>query len=191
MEVVYPTIAISDRLVLDDGSRPVEVLFLDGGPATASGISSSTCRASTRGDRGRPGDRGRCRWSAPRRTRRIFATTLTRLLDLKPAVIVPGHGPVMRDDATACARSRGCWRRSGFGTAAAVARGETSSSRRSRKSVDLMPSTRRAISGRPVLRRFASENYVVEPAIAGRLPGGRALRPRGTPYAVLRKMLMG
>jgi glyoxylase-like metal-dependent hydrolase (beta-lactamase superfamily II) len=28
-----------------------------------------------------------------------FAATLDALLALKPAVIVPGHGPVMRDDA--------------------------------------------------------------------------------------------
>jgi glyoxylase-like metal-dependent hydrolase (beta-lactamase superfamily II) len=159
VEVVYPTIAISDRLVLDDGSRPVEVLFLGRGH-TASDLVVHL-----------PGEHvaivgDLVSWPVPlvgtTSHPADFATTLTRLLDLKPAVIVPGHGPVMRDDAyvRTIARMLAAIR---DGTAAAVARGETLE--QARKSVDL-DEYRRAIAGDSVLRRFAFDNYVVEPAIA-------------------------
>ena len=91
-----------------------------------------------------------------------FASTLQHLLALEASVVVPGHGPVQRDDTyvrlvarlLAAVRDR---------TAAAVARGETLE--QARKSVDLSE-FRKAIAGDSALRGFAFDNYVAGPGVA-------------------------
>jgi glyoxylase-like metal-dependent hydrolase (beta-lactamase superfamily II) len=91
-----------------------------------------------------------------------FAAALERLIALKPAVIIPGHGPVMRDDSypRLVARLLNSIRDQ---TAAAIRRGETLE--QARQSVNLAE-FRDAVAGNSRLRGFVFDNYVTQPAIA-------------------------
>lgn len=91
-----------------------------------------------------------------------WAATLEKLLALRPTAIVPGHGPVMRDDAyvrTLAAMFASISRQ----TEAAVARGETLDA--ARKSVNL-EEFRKTLAGDSQLRRLLFQAYVVQPAVA-------------------------
>jgi glyoxylase-like metal-dependent hydrolase (beta-lactamase superfamily II) len=91
-----------------------------------------------------------------------FATTVEKLIALRAGVVVPGHGPVLRDDThlRTVVRLLAAIR---DGTAAAVARGETLE--QTRKSVDL-GEFRRALAGESRVRRLLFDNYVAGPAVA-------------------------
>ena len=91
-----------------------------------------------------------------------FGATLEQLLALKPAILIPGHGPVMRDDAYVRQEIRllASIRQQ---VEAAVAHG--SSLEDTRKSVDLEP-MRRLFAGDSQLRSFIFTNYVVTPGVA-------------------------
>jgi cyclase len=159
LEIVFPTVTLSEKLVIDDGTRPIEVLHLGRGHTGADlVVHLPQEHVAIVGDL--------VSWPVPlvgtTSHPADFAGTLTRLLDLKAAVIVPGHGPVMRDDAYVrqVARLLEAIRDR---TAAAVARGETLE--QARKSVDLSE-FRRAFAGDSALRQFAFDNYVIGPGIA-------------------------
>ena len=90
-----------------------------------------------------------------------WAGTLERLLALKPKAIVPGHGPVLRDDAyvrltaevmASIARQ----------VDAAVARGETLE--QTQKSVDVAE-LKRKFAGESKLVGFVFDYYVTGPAV--------------------------
>ena len=91
-----------------------------------------------------------------------YGATLENLLALRPAVLVPGHGPVLRDDAyvrlmirmLASIRTQ---------TEAAVSRGETLE--QARRSVNL-DEFRRAIGGESKVRVLLFNQYVAGPAVA-------------------------
>jgi len=91
-----------------------------------------------------------------------YPTTLAALLAMQPAVIVPGHGPVMRDtsyvelmaELLEALRER---------TTAAVTRGETLE--QARKSINL-EEFRERLAGSSRLRSLVFSNYVLEPAVA-------------------------
>lgn len=158
LEIVFPTIAVSDRLVLDDGGRVIEVLHLGRGHTGADlVVHLPQEHVALVGDL--------LSWPVPlvgtTSHPADFAGSLARLLDLKPAVIVPGHGPVMRDDAylRLVARMLSAIKEQ---TDAAVARGETLE--QARQSVDLRE-FRRAIAGDSALRQFTFDNYVAGPAV--------------------------
>jgi glyoxylase-like metal-dependent hydrolase (beta-lactamase superfamily II) len=91
-----------------------------------------------------------------------YGATLEKLLALRPAVIVPGHGPVMRDDTYVKLMVR-LLTSIKQQVAAAVGRGETLE--QTRKSVNLTE-FRQAFAGDSKLKSFVFANYVTVPAVA-------------------------
>jgi len=91
-----------------------------------------------------------------------YGATLERLVALGPAVIVPGHGPVMRDDSYVRLMAR-MLASIKSQVEAAVARGATLDE--TRKSVNL-DEFRTAIAGDSQLKRFIFAFYVAGPGIA-------------------------
>ncbi len=91
-----------------------------------------------------------------------WAVSLDKLRALQPALIVPGHGPIMRDDSYVqlVARLMISVQQQ---TAAAVARGETLA--QTRKSVNL-DEFRRLLAGDSKIRNALFSTYVVGPAVA-------------------------
>ena len=157
-EPVTPTITVEDRLVLRRGGRTVEILHLGAGHTRADLVVHLPAeRIAITGDL--------VVWPVPlvgsTSFPGAFAATLRRVLALRPAIIVPGHGPVLRDDAyvrtvadlLTSIRDQ---------TAAAVARGETLE--QARRSVNL-DDFRAAIAGDSQLRRFIFYAYVALPGV--------------------------
>jgi cyclase len=96
-EVILPTITIEDRLTLYMGSRTIDIRYLGRGHSSADLVVHLPKEGIVvAGDlvmwpvpyvgnpQSHPGD-----WSA----------TLERLIALRPTAIIPGHGPVLRDDS--------------------------------------------------------------------------------------------
>lgn len=156
---IAPTMALERRLTLRRGGRTIDVHWLG--------------RAHTRGDLvvHLPEDGivfagDLVSWPIPLIGSTSFpleyGATLEKVLALPHAMIVPGHGPVLRDDAyvslmirlLAAIRS---------GTQAAVARGETLE--QARKSIDL-GALRREFAGDSPVRALLFDNYVAGPAVA-------------------------
>lgn len=159
LDIVFPTVAVSDKLVIDDGSRTIEILHLGRGHTGADlVVHLPKERVAIVGDL--------VSWPVPlvgtTSHPADFASTLDRLLALEAATVVPGHGQVMKDDTylRLVARLLASIRDQ---TAAAVAKGETLE--QVLKSVDLSE-FRRAIAGDSALRQFAFDNYVAGPGVA-------------------------
>jgi cyclase len=158
LEVVFPDVAVERTLVLDRGGRTIEVRHLGRGH-TASDLVVwlPKDRVAIVGDL--------VSWPVPlvgtTSHPADFAATLDELLSLQPSVFVPGHGPVMKDDAYVrlVARLVASIRDQ---TAAAVKRGETLE--QAKKSVDLSQ-FRKAIAGDSQLRKLGFDNYVAEPGV--------------------------
>ncbi|MET0553547.1 MAG: MBL fold metallo-hydrolase [Vicinamibacteria bacterium] len=159
LQVVFPDVAVDGTLVLERGGRTIEVRHLGRGH-TASDLVVwlPKERVAVVGDL--------VSWPVPlvgtTSHPADFAGALEALLALRPAAFVPGHGPVMKDDAYVrlVARLLASIRDQ---TAAAVARGETLE--QARKSVDLTE-FRQAIAGESQLRRLGFDNYVADPGVA-------------------------
>lgn len=159
LEVVFPDVAVDGTLVLQRGGRTIEVRHLGRGH-TASDLVVwlPKERVAIVGDL--------VSWPVPlvgtTSHPADFASTLDALLSLQPSVFVPGHGPVMKDDAYVrlVARLVASIRDQ---TAAAVARGETLE--QAKKSVDLSE-FRRAIAGDSQLRKLGFDNYVADPGVS-------------------------
>lgn len=90
-----------------------------------------------------------------------YIATLEKLLAMKPAVLVPGHGPVMRDDAYV-RQMLALLKSIESQTQAAFARGETAE--QARKSVNL-DEFRHAFSGGSAMRSMLFNSYVAIPGI--------------------------
>src|SRR6185436_2774819 len=97
VEIVLPTITFEDQITLHCGSREIQIKHLGRGHTSGDIIAYLPQEGIVvAGDlviapvpyvgnpQSHPGD-----WSA----------SLERLLALKPKIIIPGHGPVMRDDS--------------------------------------------------------------------------------------------
>jgi cyclase len=93
---------------------------------------------------------------------REWALTLGKVIALRPSVIVPGHGPVMRDDSFVRTLAE-MFASISKQAEAAVARGETLE--QARRSVNL-EEFRKAFAGDSQLRSFLFHNYVAVPAVA-------------------------
>lgn len=153
MRTTLPTLTVDDKLVLHRGERTIEIRSLGRGhtdndlvvflPKEGVVVAGDLVVAPVplTGDQSFIGD---------------WVSTLERLLELKPAVIVPGHGPVLREtsyvkvmiELLSSMRDQ---------TKAAVAKGETLE--QARKSVDLSPFRKRLCGdSRSLLLIF--ENYV-------------------------------
>lgn len=159
-QVTLPTITFEDRLTLYRGTRVIEILHLGGGH-TSGDIVVNLPKESIAmtgdlvvwpvpfvgSDQSHIGD-----WSQ----------TLAKLRALKPATIVPGHGPVLHDDSyiTLLASLFASVREQ---TDAAVGKGETLE--QARKSVRLAD-FRKQFAGDSPVRKVLFDNYVTGPAIA-------------------------
>lgn len=158
-EIVLPTVTVEERLTLHRGSRVIEILHLG--------------RGHTAGDlvvhlpkEGIVATGDLVVWPVPyvggeQSHITDWATTLGRVAALKPSIIVPGHGPVLRDDShvkllasmfASVARQ----------TREAVGRGETLE--QARKSVSL-EEFRKQLAGESQFRRVLFHVYVVAPAV--------------------------
>jgi glyoxylase-like metal-dependent hydrolase (beta-lactamase superfamily II) len=156
---VRPTVEVADRLTLERAGRALDVRWLG--------------RGHTRGDlvvhlpaEGIAFAGDLVSWPVPlvgtTSFPADFAATVEKLIALRAGVLVPGHGPVLREDAhiRAVARLLAAIR---DGTAAAVARGETLE--QTRRSVDLSE-FRRALAGESRVWRLLFDSYVAGPAVA-------------------------
>jgi cyclase len=157
-EPVLPTITVDDPLVLRRGGRTVEILHPGAGHTRADLVVHLPAeRIAITGDL--------VVWPVPLVGSTSFpgayAATLRRVLALRPAVIVPGHGPVLRDD-TYVRTLADLLTSIRTQTAAAVARGETLE--QARRSVNLDP-FRTTIAGDSQLRRFIFYAYVALPGV--------------------------
>ncbi|HYR11500.1 MAG TPA: MBL fold metallo-hydrolase [Longimicrobium sp.] len=155
---VMPTITVDDRLTLRRRARAIEILHLGAGHTRADlMVHLPAERIAITGDL--------VVWPVPlvgsTSFPGAFAATLQRVLALRPAIIVPGHGPVLRDDGyvrtvadlLTSIRDQ---------TSAAAARGETLE--QARASVILDP-FRATIAGDSQLRRFIFYAYVALPGV--------------------------
>ena len=98
VDVIAPTVTVKDKLVFKQGARTIEVLHLGAGHTAADLVVHLPAeRILITGDLVVHPIPLVGSTSLPSQ----FAGTLEKLIALKPAVIVPGHGPVMRDDTYA------------------------------------------------------------------------------------------
>lgn len=159
-EVVLPTVTLNDRLTLHRGRRRIDILHLGRGHTSGDVVVHLPAEGIVvAGDlvihpvpyvgnpQSHPGDWGR---------------TLGRLLALKHAVIVPGHGPVLRDDSYVRLMAR-LFDSMSRQVAAAAARGETLE--QTRRSVNL-EEFRKAFAGESRTRRDIFDSYVTGAGLA-------------------------
>jgi cyclase len=158
--VVLPTIAVTDRLTLHRGGHDVEIRFLGGGHTAgdlvvylpkerilATGDLVVAPIPLVGSDQSHIG---------------AWISSLDRIAALQPAVIVPGHGPLMRDVNYVKLMAR-LFRAIHDGTAAAVARGETLEQARTAVNLDEL---QHEFAGESALRISLFRNYVAGPAVA-------------------------
>ncbi len=159
LTLVPATRVVEDRLLLRQGPRAVEVLFL--GTAHSAGdlvVHLPAERVVVAGDLVVAPVPLVGSTSHPR----SFARALARLRALRPAIIVPGHGPVQRDDRHAADVQR-MLEVIVAAVDSAVARGDSLPA--IRRVVDLAP-YRDRFAGTSKLQRFVFANYVSGPAVA-------------------------
>lgn len=158
LQIIAPTLTVKDRLTLMRGARTIEILHLGRGHTPADlvvylpreGILITgdlvVHPVPLVGSTSLPAD---------------YAVTLARLLELNPKVIVPGHGPVMREDSYVRQMIR-MMKSINEQAEAAATRGETLDE--ARKSVNL-EQFRRQFAGDSQLRSFIFQTYVASPGV--------------------------
>ena len=144
VEVIPPTRTVTDRLVLSRGSRTIEILHLGRGHTAADLV---VWPVPLIGSTSFPSE---------------FAATLQKLIDLKPAVFVPGHGAILRDDTYLRMEQRVLQSLSSQ-VAAAAGRGEPIE--QVRRSVNL-DEFRNQIAGTSQLRRVIFDMYVLQSGVS-------------------------
>jgi glyoxylase-like metal-dependent hydrolase (beta-lactamase superfamily II) len=159
-QTVLPTITVRDRLTLHRGNRLIEILHLGSGHTAADLVIHLPNEGIViTGDLvvspiplvGNPQSHVG-EWAA----------TLDKLCDLHPKIVVPGHGPVMRDD-TYVKQLAKLFASIKQQTESAVGRGETLE--QARKSVNL-DEFRKQFTGDSPVRKIAFNMYVAGPAVA-------------------------
>ncbi|MCM3905044.1 MAG: MBL fold metallo-hydrolase [Pyrinomonadaceae bacterium] len=159
VEIILPTVTLTDRVTLHSGSRTVEIRYLGRGHTSGDlVVHLPKERIVIVGDlvispvpyvgspQSHPGE-----WGA----------TLEKLLALQPSIIVPGHGPVLRDDSylKLMVRLFASIKRQ---VEAAVPRGETLD--QVRKGVNL-DEFEQAFAGNSRVRKLIFRNYVAGAAV--------------------------
>jgi len=159
LQLIAPTLAVKQKLTLKRGSRTIEILHPGRGHTPADlvvhlpqeGILITgdlvVRPVPLIGSTSLPAD---------------YSATLERLLALKPKIIVPGHGAVLREDlyVRQMVRLLNSIRQQ---TEAAVGRGETLE--QATKSVNL-EEFRQLFAGDSQNRSFIFQNYVTAPGVA-------------------------
>jgi cyclase len=159
-QIVLPTIAVTDRLTLHRGAREIEIRFLGGGHTAgdlvvylprerilAAGDLVVAPIPLVGSDQSHIGP---------------WISSLDQIVGMQPSIIVPGHGPVMRDLSYVKQIDR-LFTAIQEMTAAAVKRGETLEEARTRINLDAME---REFAGDSPLRISLFRNYVAGPAVA-------------------------
>lgn len=159
-QLTLPTIAVEERLTLHRGQRVIDIRHLGSGH-TAGDLIVHLPKENivitgdlvvwpvplVGGDQSHIGS-----WS----------TTLEKIRALQPAIIVPGHGPLLRDDVY-LKQLAALFASIQQQTAAAAARGETLE--QARKSVNLDEFRRQFVGESPV-RKLLFSQYVAGPGVA-------------------------
>ena len=159
-EAILPTVAIEDRLTLQRGRRIIEIRHLGRGHTAGDLIVHLPAeRIVVAGDL--------VVWPVPlvgdpQSHVGEWAATLEKLRALAPAILVPGHGPVLRDDGYV-KRLIELFSSIHTQAQAAVARGETLA--QARQSIDLT-ALRTQFAGDSGARKVAFAMYVAGPAVA-------------------------
>lgn len=158
-QTILPTITVKDSLTLHRGNRVIDIRHLGNGHTAADLIVHLPNEGILiTGDL--------VVWPIPlvgnpQSSVGEWAATLEKLLSLRPAVIVPGHGPVMRDDSYvkllvnlfATIKQQ---------TQAAISRGETLEQTRRGVKLDEF---RKLFAGDSPVKKFSFNMYVAGPAI--------------------------
>lgn len=159
-QTILPTITIENRLILHRGSRVIDIRHLGNGHTAADIVVHLPKEGIViTGDL--------VVWPIPlvgnpQSNIGDWALTLDKLRALRPAIIVPGHGPVMRDDSYV--KLMGDLFTSVKQQAeAAVSRGETLE--QARKNINL-EEFRKQFAGDSRSRKFSFNMYVEGPAVA-------------------------
>src|SRR6185312_6129298 len=159
VEIVLPTITLEDHLTIHRGERTIDIRYLGRGHTSGDIVVHLPKEGILiTGDlviwpvpyvgnpQSHPGD-----WSA----------TLEKLIALHATTIIPGHGPVLRDDAYLKLMAR-LFASIKEQVAASVAKGETLD--QTRKAVNLAE-LKKQFTGESTMRRMVFNNYVIGPAI--------------------------
>ena len=159
VQIILPTLTVEDRLVLHRGDRTIDIRHLGRGHTGADLIVYLPSEGVLiTGDL--------VVWPIPligsTSYPAAYSATIEKLLTLPANIIVPGHGPVMRDQEYIKLLSRLLISLKEQ-TAAAVARGETLE--QTRKSVDLTE-FRRLLAGDSTLKRILFGDYVSGAGVA-------------------------
>jgi cyclase len=159
VKIILPTLTVEDRLTLRRGKRTVEIRHLGRGHTAADLVVHLP-------EEGIVMTGDLVVWPVPlvgsTSYPAAYSATMEKLIALRASVIVPGHGPVMRDDSYLRLTSR-LLASLKDQTAAAVARGETLE--QARRSVDLAE-FRKMIAGDSMLRRILFGDYVSGAGVA-------------------------
>ncbi len=159
-KTVLPTITVKERLTLHRGERVIEVLHLGSGHTAADLVVHLPNEGIVI-----TGDLVVAPIPLvgnPQSHIGAWASTLEKLCELHPKIIVPGHGAVMRDDLYVKQLAK-LFTTIKEQTAAAAARGETLE--QARKSINL-DDLRKLFTGASPVRKIAFNMYVTGPAIA-------------------------
>ncbi len=160
-QTVLPTITVEDRLTLHrGGGRTIDILHLGKGHTAADLVVHLPKEGVVA-----TGDLVVAPIPLvgnPQSHIGAWGPTLEKIRALRPSVIVPGHGPVMRDDSYLKTLAE-MFASISKQTEAAVARGETLE--QTRKSVQL-DEFRKRLVGDSQVRRFSFSMYVAGPAVA-------------------------
>jgi len=159
VQIILPTLAVEDRLTLHRGDRKIDIRHLGRGHTGADLIVHLPAEGVLiTGDL--------VVWPIPligsTSYPAAYSATIEKLLTLPANIIVPGHGPLMRDQEYIKLLSRLLITLKEQ-TAAAVARGETME--QTRKSVDLTE-FRRLMAGDSPLKRILFGDYVSGAGVA-------------------------
>jgi len=159
VQIILPTLTVEDRLVLHRGDRTIDIRHLGRGHTGADLIVYLPSEGVLiTGDL--------VVWPIPligsTSYPAAYSATIEKLLTLPANIIVPGHGPVMRDQEYIKLLSRLLISLKEQ-TAAAVARGETLE--QTRKNVDLTE-FRRLLAGDSTLKRILFGDYVSGAGVA-------------------------
>ncbi|HEV2763901.1 MAG TPA: MBL fold metallo-hydrolase [Pyrinomonadaceae bacterium] len=158
--VVLPTLTVEDHLTLHRGGRTIEIRHLGRGHTAGDLVVHLPAEGIVvAGDL--------VVWPVPyvgaeQSHVGEWAATLDKLLALRPNVIVPGHGPVMREDSYVRLLAR-MFASVKQQTDAAVARGETLEQARGSVSLEEF---RKQIVGDSQFRAVLFRSYVAGPAVA-------------------------
>jgi glyoxylase-like metal-dependent hydrolase (beta-lactamase superfamily II) len=160
VEIIMPTITLEHEMTLHRGSRTIEILYLGRGHTSGDIVVHLPKEGIVvTGDI--------VMWPVPyvgnpQSHPADWSTTLEKLIELHPTIIIPGHGPVLRDDSYLKLMAR-LFSSIKSQVEAAVARGETLG--QAQKSVNL-DEFQKLFAGDSRVRRLIFRSYVTGPAVA-------------------------